>query len=246
MGKIGNEKMPGSGLGGRNTIVGSFVTAEARRLMYERYLSKLSRDQLLYTDTDSVIMYRDKTNVNHVKLPTSDLLGDLKDEYGELLSSKSNWYIKEFFAYGPKMYHLLIGDKENRIVRWDKTMKGVKLGGNEKMFELDRVEMYRNPVLDYCDVLQNGSEEECSSMTDVRRKMLRLEGERRGSCCDALSVAVIFNQRMFKKDLSRVMNDNFVMTIESEKRVRVTQSKRYPRPYRDGDSRALTFPIGWR
>ena len=227
-----------SGLGGRNTIVGSFVTAEARRLMYERYLSKLNRDQLLYTDTDSIIMYRDKTNVNHVTLPTSDLLGDLKDKYGELLYSKPNWYIKEFFAYGPKMYHLLIGDEQGRIVRWDKTMKGIKLGGNEKMFELDKVKMYRNPVLSYCDVLQ-GEEE---SMTDVRRKMLKRLSERR----DALSVALIFNQRIFKKDLSRVMNDNFVMTIESEKRVRVTQSKRYPRPHREGDSVALTFPIGWR
>ena len=50
-----------SGLGGRNTIVGSFVTAAARRLMYDCYLSRLKNDQLLYTDTDSIIMYRRKT-----------------------------------------------------------------------------------------------------------------------------------------------------------------------------------------
>ena len=36
-----------SGLGGRNTIVGAFVTAAVRDLMYSHYLSKLKPDQLL-------------------------------------------------------------------------------------------------------------------------------------------------------------------------------------------------------
>ena len=40
-----------SGLGGRNTIVGVFVTAAARDLMISRFLSKLTPDQLLYTDS---------------------------------------------------------------------------------------------------------------------------------------------------------------------------------------------------
>ena len=85
-----------SGLGGRNTIVGSFVTAAARRLMYDRYLSKLSEDQLLYTDTDSIVMYRRKGDVNHVELPTSNLLGELKDEHEELLVENPMWYVQEF------------------------------------------------------------------------------------------------------------------------------------------------------
>ena len=49
--------------------------------MYFRYLSKLTFDQLLYTNTDSVIMYRDFNRADHVMLLTPDLLGDLKDEY---------------------------------------------------------------------------------------------------------------------------------------------------------------------
>ena len=115
------------------------------------------------------------------------------------------------------------------------------------MFDFDKIDAYRNPVLDYCRALQGGSEEDFSSMADVRRRMSTFECERRGiRCDDGFTVAIIFNQRIFKKDLSRVMNDNFVMTVESEKRVRVTQSKRYPRPHRNGDVRALTFPIGWR
>ena len=76
-----------SGLGGKNAIVGAFVTAGAKELMYERYLSKLNvDDQLLYTDTDSVIVFHDKSNKAHVTLPTSDLLGELKDKYGNVLS----------------------------------------------------------------------------------------------------------------------------------------------------------------
>ena len=70
-----------SGLGGKNAIVGAFVTAVARDLMYEHYLSKLNADdQLLYTDTDSVIVFHNKSNKVHVTLPASDLLGELKDE----------------------------------------------------------------------------------------------------------------------------------------------------------------------
>ena len=146
------------------------------------------------------------------------------------------------------MYHLIIGDDE-KVVRWDKTMKGIKLGGNQEgMFSLDKIDLYRNPVLNFCEVLQYGDEKEFTSMAEVRKEMLALDSRKGGGRVnnENLSVAIVFNQRIFKKDISRVMNDNFVMTIESEKRVRVTQSKRYPRPFREGDARALTFPIGWR
>ena len=43
-------------------------------------------------------MYRDKANESHVELPTSDLLGDLKDEYGELLSRNPGWYVEGIFC----------------------------------------------------------------------------------------------------------------------------------------------------
>ena len=38
-----------SGLDWRNIVVGAFVTAAARDLMFSRFLSKLTPDQLLYT-----------------------------------------------------------------------------------------------------------------------------------------------------------------------------------------------------
>ena len=169
-----------SGLGGRNTIVGSFVTAAARRLMYDRYLSVVHKDQLLYTDTDSIVMYRNKDNVNHVELLTSNLLGELKDEHEELMSENPTWYVQEFFAFGPKMYQLIFKDKVTKcIVCWDKTMKGVNMSGNRTMLSLDKISLYRNPVIDYCSILQFSLAYKFHDIGDVRQKMFQLERKRR-------------------------------------------------------------------
>ena len=92
------------------------MTAAARRLMYDNYLLRLNEEQLLYTDTDSIVMYRRKDNVNHVKLPTSNLLGELKDEHKELMAENPTWYVQEFFAFGPKMYQLIFKDKSMNCV----------------------------------------------------------------------------------------------------------------------------------
>ena len=99
-----------NGLGGRNTIVGAFVMAAARDLIYSHYLSKLQPDQLLYTDMDSVIVYVDKRNPLHIILPTSNMLSELKDEYADILPGNSSWYIHESKASEPKMYQLVLND----------------------------------------------------------------------------------------------------------------------------------------
>ena len=120
--KVNNNR---SELSGRNTEVGAFVIAATQDLMYSGFLSKLASDQMLYMDTDSLMYFYDSKNPLHIKLPTSDMLGDLKDEYKELLLNNPNWYVKEFIAFGPKMYEIVMSDKLNgEIVRWDKTMKG--------------------------------------------------------------------------------------------------------------------------
>ena len=98
--------------------------------MYLYYLSKLKPDQLLYTDTDSVIAFIDDDDENHLVLPTSNLLGDLKDEYGDLLCDNPTWYMSEMLAFGPKMYQLIFKDiNTRRVVKWVKTMKGILLRG---------------------------------------------------------------------------------------------------------------------
>ena len=237
-----------SGLGGRNTIVGAFVMAAARRLMYDNYLSQLNEEQLLYTDTDSIVMYRRKDNVNHVELPTSNLLGELKDEHEELMAENPTWYVQEFFAFGPKMYQLIFKDKSmNRVVRWDKTMKGVSLSGNRSMLKLDKISLYRNPVIDYCSILQFSPMHKFNNMGDVREKMFELERKRRGRpLAKELSLSIVFDQCTFKKNIASVMTDQFVMTMKGQKRVRVTQSKRFPRPMEYGDTFSCTYPIGWK
>ena len=237
-----------SGLGGRNTIVGSFVTAAARRLMYDRYLSVVHKDQLLYTDTDSIVMYRNKDNVNHMELPTSNLLGELKDEHEELMSENPTWYVQEFFAFGPKMYQLIFKDKVTKcIVHWDKTMKGVNMSGNRTILSLDKISLYRNPVIDYCSILQFSPAYKFHDIGDVRQKMFQLERKRRKNpLAKELSLSIVFDQLVFKKNIASVTTDRFVMTMKGQKRVRVTQSKRFPRSMEYNYTFSCTYPIGWR
>ena len=110
-------------------------------------------------------MFFDEDDETHVSLPTSDLLGDLKDEYGDLFRDHSMWYVNELIAFGPKMYQLIVKDKNTgKVVKWVKTMKGISLRGNIDMFPNDKIPLYRNPVLDFCCVLLYGSELKYNSM----------------------------------------------------------------------------------
>ena len=225
-------------MGGRNTIVGAFVTAAARDLMFRRYLSKLHPDQLLYTDTDSVIIYGDARNDSHFKLLTSDMLGDLKDEYGELLSEHPNWYIEEFMAFGPKMYQLILRDVNTKeIVRWDKTMKGISVKGNHDLFMHQSLSKYRDPVIDYCCILQYDSRHRYRNLNEVRSMMRVLAHHRKNNGSSSIqqqqqqqpmSISIRFNQNIFKRKLTHVFTNEFVMSVLVVKDARVTQSKRFP------------------
>ena len=56
-------------------------------------------------------------------LPASDLLGDLKDEYEDVLEEHPTWYVAEVKVFGPKMYHLILRDKiSGEVVKWNKTI----------------------------------------------------------------------------------------------------------------------------
>ena len=57
-------------------------------------------------------------------------------------------------------------------------------------------------------------------------------------------MAISFNQSIFKRKLTHVFTDKFVMSIPMTKEARVTQSKRYPRPNNE-DAFGITYPIGW-
>ena len=193
-----------SGLGGKNVIVGAFVMAASRDLMYFRYLSKLTFDQLLYTDTDSVIMYPGFIRADHVMLPTSDLLGDLKDEYKDVLKEHPTWYVDEVIAFGPKMYHLILRDKiSGKVVKWNKTMKGISLRGDPSRFSSDKLHLYRNPVIDFCCVLQYGNKFKFQTMDQVWRAMYDLKRKRsktttNGDPSTTISVIITLDQQVFK------------------------------------------------
>ena len=134
--------------------------AASQNMMYSHYLLRLHPDQLLYTNMDSVILFVDKRNEHHMKLPTSDMLGDLKDEYTELTAENPHWYMQEFMAFGPKMYQLVLRDSHSsKVVHWDKMMKGISLKGNHDLFSVKSLHKYRDPVINYCTILQHGDPE---------------------------------------------------------------------------------------
>ena len=230
----------------KNPIIGVFVTAASRDLMYTHYLSNLRPDQLLYTNADSVIFYIDKDMDNHVDLPTSDFLGDLKDEYEDVLQKKSSWYISELIAFGPKMYQLILCDKHSgQVIKWVKTMKGISVKGNADMFSNDKIPLYRSPVLDFCCVLQYGLSSKYSTMQEVWEAMQSLKLKRSGSRASSMiSVVLTLDQTVFKHDLMYVFTNKFVISQQTKKKVRVTQCKRFPKPDKSIPL-SITFPIGW-
>ena len=126
-------------------------------------------------------------------------------------------------------------------------MKGVSLSGNRSMLTLDKISLYRNPVIDYCSILQFPPMHKFTSLGDVREKMFELECKRRGRpLVKELCLSIVFDQCIFKKNILSITTDRFVMTIKGQKRVRVTQSKRFPRPVEYNDTFSCTYPIGWK
>ena len=173
--KIWNEKITIQ-VWGKNPVVGAFVTAASRDFRYMCYLSKLMSEQLLYTDTDSVIVYSDVDVDTHVNLPTSNLLGDLKDEYADLLRNNPSWYISEMIEFRPEMYQLVFKDcNTHHVVKWVKTMKGISLKGNADMFSIDKISLYRNLVIDFCCILQYGSSWCYETMVEIWNMMLKFK-----------------------------------------------------------------------
>ena len=140
------------------------------------------------------------------------MLGDLKDKYGDLLSENPSWYINKFIAFGPKMYQLILKDsKTGKIICWDKTMKGISMKGNSNLFSMESLPLYRNPVLDFCSILQYDSEDVFCTLSDVRSMMIHLENSRKGvvgkrsKSKDHLSISLRFNQSLFNSFSTRLI-----------------------------------------
>ena len=58
-----------------------------------------------------------------------------------------------------------------------------------------------------------------------------------------MTISITFSQNVFKRKLSHVFTDEFIMSQPIKKQVRVMQSKRFPKPNKN-ISFGVTFPIG--
>ena len=93
------------------------------------------------------------------------MLGELKDEYADILSENSSWYVHGFMAFGPKMYQLVLKDGINgKIVRWNKTMKGISMEGKVDLLSI-------KSTLDFCSISHHGSEQSYQEFSEIHAMM---------------------------------------------------------------------------
>ena len=184
-------------------------------------------------------------------LLTSDLLGDLKDKYEDVLKEHPKWYIDEVIAFGPKMYHLILRDKiSGEVVKWNKTMKGISLRGDPFRFLSNKLHLYRNLVIDFCYVLQYGNEfkfqpmdQVCHAMYDLKHKQSKVTTNGDQQPSTMISIIITLDQHVFKRELAKVFTDSFILSKSIKKKIRVTQCKRVPKPEKLIPL-GITFPIG--
>ena len=135
--------------------------------------------------------------------------------------------------------------------------RDINEGGNNKdALSTESLPKYREPVIDYCTILQYGASDRYDNLNDLRSVMHRLAYRRRrnerkedSSSKEEgqLTILISFNQSIFKRKLTHVFMNEFVMSLSMKKETRVTQSKRFPRPCIDDvDALGVTFFIGWR
>ena len=54
---------------------------------------------------------------------------------------------------------------------------------------------------------------------------------------DDMNISISFNQNIFKGKLTHVLTNEFMINLSAVKKVRVTQSKRFPRPITFGENK---------
>ena len=98
-----------------NIFIAAFTTCWARLKLYQEL--ERGREQIVYYDTDSIMLVIDENNEQHYRPVTDDYLGDLTDELYDK-KKKEYRYIKEFASAGPKNYgYVQDDDKEECKVK---------------------------------------------------------------------------------------------------------------------------------
>ena len=98
--------------------------------------------------------------------------------------------------------------------------RDINEGGNNKDALLTKsLPKYREPVIDYCMILQYGASDRYDNLNDIRSMMCRLAyGRRRNerkkdssSKEGQLTISISFNQSIFKRKLTHVLTNEFVI-----------------------------------
>ena len=123
-------------------------------------------------------------------------------------------------ALGPKMYQLILHDKHSgQVIKWVKMMKGISIKGNVDMFSNDKIPLYRNPVLDFCCVLQYGLSSKYSTMQEVWKAMQSLKLKQSSSrASSTISIVLTLDQTVFKHDLMYIFTDKFVVSQQTKEK----------------------------
>ena len=90
-----------------NIFIAAFTTCWARLKLYEEL--KKGQEQILYYDTDSILLVIDHNNPTHYRPTTGDYLGELTDELWDK-KKKEFRTIREFSSAGPKNYGYIQDD----------------------------------------------------------------------------------------------------------------------------------------
>ena len=101
-----------------NVILSAFITSWARLKLYE-LLEKVGKENLIYSDTDSVF-HAQKRN-EPLLLPTGNFLGNLTNEI------KEGWEIPIFIGLGPKNYSYKEKEIETEKVKYCYKIRGITL-----------------------------------------------------------------------------------------------------------------------
>ena len=121
-----------------NIFVAAFTTCWARLKLYAE-LDKV-QEQILYYDTDSILLRIDPNNPHHYRPQTGDYLGDLTDELYDK-KKKQCHFITEFASAGPKNYgYVMDNQKEECKVK----EFSLNAEGSKKL----NYQILRNNVLD--------------------------------------------------------------------------------------------------
>ena len=106
-----------------NIFIAAFTTCWARLKLYAE-LDK-AQDQILYYDTDSILLRIDRNNPLHYYPQVGDYLGDLTDELFDK-KKKQHHFITEFASAGPKNYGYILdnGKQECKVKGFNLNAEG--------------------------------------------------------------------------------------------------------------------------